>query len=539
MTIPLIPIYSGDIPDRNAQEAPVFTLNAITWLDYQVIQIPATNATLDGINVAVVSVNADALIASNAAASASASEATSAANANFKGRWSDLTGELNVPAAVSHNGLTYQLLNDLADVTTSEPSITSDWVVINDIIMSNVRLNAINNPQTSLLKKNNIVDVLDPAGTLTTLRSTTATFIDQYGILRTAAIDIPRQEAAGWLLEESATNLLIRSAEFDNASWIKTRSSISANAIAAPNTLMEADELIEDSTASSTHLTEQSHTFSVGDNTLYFFAKANTRDEIRIRASDGITQFAAFFDLNAGTVGATTSLDSSEIKPLVNGWFRCSISFTAAAAAGLVQLRTAVSGDDVYSGDGSSSLYIWGGDLKEEPSPSSHIPTTTTSVTRAADLFTIPYLNNIPLPSNDWSIYISQDVFSLPMTGIFDRLFDTDLGGSATDRLRAFYSDTGDQIEVQNGGISLLVPNARSSDEIVINFKEATNTLSIYLDGLLAGSSSTGTPSSAIATDFKIARGHADTQHNSLNIRSFEVFGFTLNPDEIKLKKVV
>lgn len=44
---------------------------------------------------------------------------------NFKGRWSDLTGELYRPATVFHNDQFWILLDDLADVTVEEPTLTS------------------------------------------------------------------------------------------------------------------------------------------------------------------------------------------------------------------------------------------------------------------------------------------------------------------------------------------------------------------------------------------------------------------------------
>jgi len=58
-------------------------------------------------------------------AEAQAEIVTSAAN--FKGQWSTLTGALNVPASVFHNDQYWQLLNDLADVTLSEPGVSADW----------------------------------------------------------------------------------------------------------------------------------------------------------------------------------------------------------------------------------------------------------------------------------------------------------------------------------------------------------------------------------------------------------------------------
>jgi len=45
------------------------------------------------------------------------------ANANFKGRWANLTGALNIPASVSHNDELWLLLNNLPNVAASEPSL--------------------------------------------------------------------------------------------------------------------------------------------------------------------------------------------------------------------------------------------------------------------------------------------------------------------------------------------------------------------------------------------------------------------------------
>ena len=65
-----------------------------------------------------------ALTSKNAAA---LSEANAAATANIKGTWASQTGAMAKPAAVSHNGAIWALLNNLADVTTSQPGVTGDW----------------------------------------------------------------------------------------------------------------------------------------------------------------------------------------------------------------------------------------------------------------------------------------------------------------------------------------------------------------------------------------------------------------------------
>lgn len=67
--------------------------------------------------------------------------------------------------------------------------------------------------------------VLAPFVTFT--RASTGTYFDSAGVMRTAAVDEPRidydpatLELRGLLVEEQRTNLLLRSQEFDNVSWL-------------------------------------------------------------------------------------------------------------------------------------------------------------------------------------------------------------------------------------------------------------------------------------------------------------------------------
>ena len=65
-------------------------------------------------------------------AAQSATDAQDAANvagafADYKGLWSSLTGALNKPASVKHSNKYWFLLNDLPDVTVSEPGVSLDW----------------------------------------------------------------------------------------------------------------------------------------------------------------------------------------------------------------------------------------------------------------------------------------------------------------------------------------------------------------------------------------------------------------------------
>lgn len=123
---------------------PVFNTKAFeAWQDI--------NTWAEQANTLAGEVNANAATASTKAAEALSSASTAeaqvplaaaqvvlatqqaelaASSSNFVGLWSSLTGALSKPATVSHNGLFWALANNLANVTLSEPGITSDWVEI-------------------------------------------------------------------------------------------------------------------------------------------------------------------------------------------------------------------------------------------------------------------------------------------------------------------------------------------------------------------------------------------------------------------------
>lgn len=77
-----------------------------------------------------VSANESALAAQQYALDAGNAAAPALAAANFKGLWPGLSGPINKPACVKHNGRFWMLLANLADVTASEPGVSADWTAL-------------------------------------------------------------------------------------------------------------------------------------------------------------------------------------------------------------------------------------------------------------------------------------------------------------------------------------------------------------------------------------------------------------------------
>ena len=200
-------------------------------------------------------------------------------------------------------------------------------------------------------------------------------------------------ESLGLLVEEQRTNLMLRSEEFDDAAWTKGGSTISANAIADPAGLLTADKIAEDSSNSSHRVISTAPTWAGSTAyTFSFFAKAGERSLVYglLGTTVVTSRLLVRFDLATGV--ATTSSGSPTAIAAVhfgNGWYRCSITFTSIASPTGGVVLGIWNETEVYAGSDGSGLHIWGAQLEAGSFPTSYIPTTAATATRAADVASI------------------------------------------------------------------------------------------------------------------------------------------------------
>ncbi len=190
------------------------------------------------------------------------------------------------------------------------------------------------------------------------------------GVLVPFASGELRRTDKGVLIEGARTNLCLRSQEFDNASWSKARSSILANAAAAPDGTLTADKLVEDSTAANSH--NASQTITLADSTTYVFtvftkAAERTWAYLQVTTKDGTVRYA-YINLATGAEGTTSpGLTWQAPQQLADGWWRWGVSFASATGATtpLCVLGPATgNGGRSYDGDGASGIYLWGAQLE-------------------------------------------------------------------------------------------------------------------------------------------------------------------------------
>ena len=268
------------------------------------------------------------------------------------------------------------------------------------------------------------VKALDPRITFT--RSSGGSYVGADGLIKLAGVNQARfdhdqntGESLGLLVEESRTNLLLRSEEFDNASWSKIRSSVTANSTIAPDGTTTAEKLIEDTSTTTDHFINLNPSGSTSATyTASIFIKSAERYRIRfqiIATGAAGNRASAWFDSNTGSVVSTLaegngSIITTSIQQYPNGWYRCiltGIPSTAGSGTAVnfnVTLNT-TSTNTVYTGDGTSGLYIWGAQIEAGSFPTSYIPTVASTRTRAAD--------NASMTGKNFSDWYRQDEGSI------------------------------------------------------------------------------------------------------------------------------
>ena len=216
--------------------------------------------------------------------------------------------------------------------------------------------------------------------------------------------NVPRIDYTGGgcphiLAEPQRTNLFTYSEDF--SSWSNDNSTDTPNSTTAPDGTLTATEVTED-TATGRH----GVFYNIGSQTgtefsFSAFVKDNNRRYVSIVLSDIATwNSMVVFDLTTGTITKeytkTGYTGTSSITAIGNGWYRISntltgLAFTGSTVYSRIYLQDtptpANPPSNTYTGDGTSSIYIWGAQLEASSYPTSYIPTSGSTVTRNQDVF--------------------------------------------------------------------------------------------------------------------------------------------------------
>ena len=286
-------------------------------------------------------------------------------------------------------------------------------------------------------------DVITGQNLVSFTRASTGTYVGSDGLIKTAATNEPRfdhnpttGESLGLLVEEQRTNLLLRSEEFDNASWAPqgTAPTITANTFTAPNGTVTADRIVFAAGGTSRWTALAPITSGVTYTiTLYARSVAATLNKFRL----------ALFDQAVQNISADFTASSTQ-------WQRFSFSFTSTVTTpfGYLQIGNA-------SDNAANDLYLWGAQLEAGSFPTSYIPTTSAAVTRSADVASITGTNFSSWYRQDEGTMFSDATVSYTVPGsVFPVVVGLNDGTTNNKIINGYLTSAVAGFEVSTGGVS-------------------------------------------------------------------------------------
>lgn len=197
-----------------------------------------------------------------------------------------------------------------------------------------------------------LVDATTGQNLVTFTRASSGTYVDSQGVIQRAT-----------------TNLLLRSEEFNDASWTKQSSvSVSANTVIAPNGTLTADTVTADSGLGIF----QTITSVIGVNySNSIYVKAGTATSIMFRDDTGAGRHIVF-NPSTGVITSTSgTFVSFGSQAVGDGWYRYWLVYAADATGVRGQVRPNSAGS-------AQTFAVWGAQLEQSSTVGEYIPTTST-----------------------------------------------------------------------------------------------------------------------------------------------------------------
>ncbi len=333
----------------------------------------------------------------------------------------------------------------------------------------------------------------------------------------------------GLLMEEARTNKCLQSEDLETT-WTNpgANTTITANAAVAPDGNTTAEDVKHGDSAETIQ-----QTITITDNTVVAisaYVKQGTtgsHDFVKMEwmdNSDSDNGFEAWFDLSTGNVGTAQvsgtgsyTANSATMTDVGNSWFR--ISAVGQIVTGQTDGRIEIintTADAVDTAEATNSVFWWGLQVEEGTFPTSYIPTTTASVTRATDV--PPTTTDVSgVNASNLSIFAQAII---PTVSAQERsLFTVDDGGT-TDVIR-LYMDAAENInfETVNSGDTNGASDGAATIAVNTVFKTMGTAEDDSVIGYVDGTASTedtsaGIPVTDAATTIRIGGNSGSTVLN-------------------------
>lgn len=226
---------------------------------------------------------------------------------------------------------------------------------------------------------------VDAGRIASTTRATTATYRDDAGTLQIAAVNVARFEGGVLVVEPLEKNWVLQSEDLTAAIWTKQNVTVTANTTLAPDGQLTADTVTNDATNSEHRVYQNFVTGALNSTSVYL--KAGTANFASL--GRGVNSLYAVIDLTSGAVVSSAGC-APVVTPAANGFWRLDIQNTSGIDISFLVVNmgeTAAQAVPQAASVGTGkTIHVWGGGGRlGAAAATSYIPTTTVTVTRAAD----------------------------------------------------------------------------------------------------------------------------------------------------------
>ena len=389
-------------------------------------------------------------------------------------------------------------------------------------------------------KEKKVYSVLptDGSGDLDFARTSTATRVNQNGLIEEVLTGVPRLDYAdggcpSLLLEPASTNLITYSEDYSNAYWTKSGATVTSG-FSAPSvdSPLGAFKLVEGTSNGQHKLQKANLTVSATSNTVSYFIKKAERNKVLVEFGGG-GGGTAVFDLSLGAIISESGV-TAKIELISSDWYRCSVTFTTTATSVYTSVYTLNdSNSNSYQGDGTSGVYIFGAQL-EQGQATSYIKTEGTTISRTADSASKSGISSL-INSSQGVLYAEISALSNDLTNRRITLSD----GTNDNRVVIGYDGNSNNIFyfVIVGGVNVAAGDGVVSDitefsKVAIKFKE--NDFALWVNGVETSSDNSGVTYSAnILNSFQFATGANNTRYFYGKCKDLRVYKTALTDSEL------